>query len=74
MADIHIAIIGGGIAGTSFLHELVSINHNHSNNTDKINIKIDLYDQGRGLGGRSSHRYVKQDDKEYCFAIFNHNN
>jgi predicted NAD/FAD-dependent oxidoreductase len=67
MADsIHIAIIGGGIAGTSFLHELVSINHSHGN-IEKVNIRIDLYDQGRGLGGRSSHRYVKQDDKEYRF-------
>ena len=60
--SMNIAIIGGGIAGTSFLYELATINQGKDQQ-----IKIDLYDQGRGLGGRSSHRYVKEANRLFQF-------
>ena len=45
----NVAVIGGGISGTSAVHKLISLAPN--------NLKIHLFDQGRqGVGGRSSHR------------------
>lgn len=49
---VHIAIIGGGIAGTSVASTLLS-----SSSSLRSCIKVDLFDQGRsGVGGRTSHR------------------
>lgn len=51
------------MGGTSFLHELVSENANDLN----LDVQVDLYDQGRGLGGRASHRFVKEERNELRF-------
>lgn len=58
-----IAVIGGGVAGAAFVHNLVM---NAVGSQQKL--CIDLFDQGRALGGRSSHRVVKaEDDKSLEF-------
>jgi predicted NAD/FAD-dependent oxidoreductase len=51
----HVAIIGGGITGTSVASVLCS---------SSSPIRVDLFDQGRrGVGGRSSTRSIDQDGK-----------
>ena len=62
---ISIGIVGGGVSGTMFLHQIVELNKKEN---FSFNLKIDLFDQGRsGLGGRSSHRNVKEEEREYDF-------
>ena len=58
-----IGIIGGGVSGTSFLHELVSVGGRELSHE----IQIDVYDQGRGLGGRASHRIVEDNENLFRF-------
>lgn len=55
---MRIAIVGGGISGSFLFHSLWR--HRNKNN---VVIEVHLYDQGRGVGGRSSSRY----DQDFVF-------
>lgn len=61
----HVAIVGGGITGcclASMLSQTKQIQP-FSTSDHPINIRIDLFDQGRsGVGGRSSHRVIGTND------------
>lgn len=57
-AKVRVAVVGGGVAGTSVACRLCE-----SAASDLIT--VDLFDQGsRGPGGRSSHRRVRRADKK----------
>mmetsp|Transcript_17637 Transcript_17637/g.23002 ORF Transcript_17637/g.23002 Transcript_17637/m.23002 type:complete len:115 (-) Transcript_17637:4-348(-) len=54
-----IAIIGGGITGSTLAWEL----------SQKLpSARVHVFDQGRGLGGRMAHRCIREND----LAIVNH--
>ena len=56
-ASVHIAIVGGGIAGSTALHTL-------SSQFLGNRLQVTLFDQGqRGVGGRTSHRRVAYDGR-----------
>ena len=65
MAKVKVAIVGGGPAGTAFTHQLAKLLAKETKTVGEV--QIDLLDQGRGLGGRSSHRFAKEEDGEYEF-------
>ena len=46
---MRVAIIGGGISGATMFNTLSKLS---------LNACVDLFDQGRGVGGRSSTRVV----------------
>ena len=50
--SFRIAIIGGGISGAVMFRRLSELLAPHA--------AVDLFDQGRGVGGRSSTRYVSE--------------
>lgn len=50
---LNVAIIGGGITGAVCARELLKLSRGHA--------KVTVFDQGRGLGGRTSHRRVHDD-------------
>ena len=51
-----VAVIGGGIAGASVATTLASLDPH---------IIVHVFDQGRSVGGRTSHRIAFQDDKTF---------
>lgn len=57
--SLHVAIIGGGVAGAVCASELVKRGEGRFN--------VTVFDQGRGLGGRAAHRRVL-DNGEYAAA------
>lgn len=65
MVKVKVAIVGGGPAGTAFAHQLAKLLAKETKTVGEV--QIDLLDQGRGLGGRSSHRFAKEEDGEYEF-------
>mmetsp|Transcript_28349 Transcript_28349/g.27168 ORF Transcript_28349/g.27168 Transcript_28349/m.27168 type:complete len:500 (-) Transcript_28349:66-1565(-) len=59
-APIRIAIIGGGVTGTSTANKLMSLCKNNE-------LEVVIFDQGgRGPGGRASHRRVNKKDDRVC--------